>query len=104
MGPNDPIPIAAKPSPAFSRKKLMAFPIVSLGDAVGNEVTTRSSGHVPMPQMNFVPPASMPPNSFMVTLYFCRHLRPAVPGSGNDRIEDGCAQSSTATDESTITD
>jgi hypothetical protein len=33
---------------------------------VGKDVTSRLSGPVPMPQTNFVPPASIPPNRFIL--------------------------------------
>jgi hypothetical protein len=60
-GPKDAIPIASSTSPLL-RKKSIARSNVSSGEVVGKIVFRKSWGPDPMPQTNFVPPASMPPN------------------------------------------
>src|SRR5690349_20844993 len=42
-------------------KNAIAWPMVSAGDVVGNSTDSRSSGPLPAAQMNFEPPASIPP-------------------------------------------
>src|SRR5271165_2245195 len=69
-GPKDPMPTAWSRLPACSRNQLTALSMVASGEVVGNWVVRRSSGPVPMPQTNLVPPASMPPKTFMWVLVF----------------------------------
>src|SRR2546430_2326250 len=67
-GPNDPIPTACNFPLDCSRKKSIALAVVARGDVVGNSVSFRSSGPVPTAQTNFVPPASMAPNTVDLTV------------------------------------
>jgi hypothetical protein len=63
-GPNDPMPIPASGPRRVcaSRKKAMAWPMVSAGLVVGSRASARtSSGPVPTTQTNLVPPPSTPP-------------------------------------------
>src|SRR3569833_16626 len=57
------MPIALKLPPPASRRNAMAAAMVGSGSAVAVRIVRRSSGPVPTPQMNLVPPASMAPNN-----------------------------------------
>src|SRR5881396_3780214 len=64
-GPNEPMPTAFNLPAEFSCRNLTAAATVHSGDVVGISTVFRSSGPLPIPQMNFVPPASIAPNMFI---------------------------------------
>src|ERR1700739_949615 len=62
------MPTAISLTPACSRRNRMTFGIVAAGVEVGKGESCKSSGPVPKPQTNFVPPASMHPKRLKAIL------------------------------------
>src|SRR5881398_1561823 len=74
-GPNEPMPTAFNLPAEFSCRNLTAAATVHSGDVVGISTVFRSSGPLPIPQMNFVPPASIAPNMFIDPQGVCHRKR-----------------------------
>src|SRR6185312_7987403 len=76
------MPMALGLSRPASRRSAIAAAMVGLGSAVGMRSVRTSSGPVPTPQTNFVPPASMAPNNVIP------EEAQAVEGDGIRRLFD----------------